>query len=128
MTEEKPLRVQVAEALGWTITIDGLGNTPAPDSRYAVEIPDYDTDWSATGPLIHARGIALLQLDDEEDDEEWVAFQWDPVENYTTDDADVGARFPGGVYLTLDGTSDLAVIGATPLIAACKLIVALKVP
>lgn len=54
---DRPLHVQVAEALGWTITVGGLGNTP--DGRYAVEIPDYDTDWSATGPLIEQLGINL---------------------------------------------------------------------
>lgn len=75
---ERPLNVRVAEALGWThgvpddiaqhsarmigfwimwppATIEhlsGLKREPRP-------VPAYDTDWSATGPLIERYGITV---------------------------------------------------------------------
>jgi len=68
--DEKPLHVRVAEALGWTAISacrhcedcnDWLGSHPE-DYRslgVVVYIPNYDTDWSATGPLIERYGVAL---------------------------------------------------------------------
>jgi len=44
MSEEEPLDVQVARALGWT-DFDK-------DGYYGAHPPYYSTDWSATGPLI----------------------------------------------------------------------------
>jgi len=68
---EKPLHVQVAEALGWTgcnqSGFDWWGDsqdTPSSPRGYA-KIPSYDTDWSATGPLIEKYGIAFVQNFDE---------------------------------------------------------------
>lgn len=64
---EKPLHVQVAEALGWSHF--GLGgrldrpwvgyppHNPIVGERQ--EVPRYDIDWGATGPLIFQRRISL---------------------------------------------------------------------
>lgn len=70
--EEKPLHVQVAEALGWT-KLKCLGNQDSWEGLPPLEpdkfgrrwisdwlpltIPRYDTDWAATGPLIEKHGI-----------------------------------------------------------------------
>lgn len=128
----KPLHVQVAEALGW-INVRVLGCLPMNPPVFCakgkppgnvlvgplgdVDVPHYDTDWSATGPLVHARGIALLKLAPEEG-EEWVAYIWDSVEEYTTVDEN-----EDHLYLTIDGTTAIAALGDTPLLAACNLIV-----
>lgn len=86
MTEqEKPLHVRVAEALGckpdckvygrheiWSCTCqprpvhdrDGMDGAPY-EGR---EIEAYDTDWSATGPLVEEYGISL-----EKDGNAWIA-------------------------------------------------------
>lgn len=47
---EKPLHVQVAEALGWTETFG-----------YPKR---FDTDWAVTGPLIERFRLSLRPLDD----------------------------------------------------------------
>jgi len=83
--QEKPLHVKVAEALGWTdcIPIDLLGlqhwagvvpseGDPPPNIQvvagidyvhraiiYQATVPRYDTDWSATGPLIERYRITV---------------------------------------------------------------------
>ena len=54
MSDEKPLRMQVAHALGWT-DLDK-------DGYYRTDAPYYDTDWSATGPLIEKYQISLIAL------------------------------------------------------------------
>lgn len=81
---EKPLHVRVAEALGWTWKHSPSGNCrwlcpPTKDNRFCIEpdtyldaaedaltcsdglryVPRYDTDWSATGPLIGRYAITL---------------------------------------------------------------------
>lgn len=60
MELEKPLHVQVAEALGW-IGVAQVGS--AEWAGFLGEIPGrvsrYDTDWSVTGPLIEKYGISL---------------------------------------------------------------------
>lgn len=74
---EKPLHVQVAEALGWEelayeetegLEMDWQGNQPSREgagiavrfvSMMRVPVPRYDTDWSATGPLIVRFGLGL---------------------------------------------------------------------
>lgn len=90
MSEEKPLHVQVAEALGevravhaeqyevgqgmlcprcdWLEPWNFFGDTP-----YC--IPRYDTDWSATGPLIERYGISLHYALSERHEHrfEWIA-------------------------------------------------------
>lgn len=77
---EIPLHVQVAKALGWTYlgpaeTDPHMDDVPMwegeppqghPWNSFArridqhVGIPRYDTDWSATGPLIEKYGIWLI--------------------------------------------------------------------
>lgn len=66
---EKPLHVRVAEALGWTAIGStrvwfGLGadwdGVPPGHREYDLQfIPDYDTSWSATGPLVEKYGIMI---------------------------------------------------------------------
>jgi hypothetical protein len=64
----KPLHVQVAEALGWTQTLMPNGMWPNEFFGYPPEgaivgnrseVPRYDTDWSATGPLIERLQIGF---------------------------------------------------------------------
>jgi hypothetical protein len=65
----KPLHVQVAEALGWLDLKVPNGMWPdefwgfhpewAPIIGQRVPVPDYTTDWSATGPLIEKYGISI---------------------------------------------------------------------
>lgn len=71
---EKPLHMRVAEALGWR-DLCQIGwlpiNPPIPCVRGKrpeqmivgpkgdEDVPHYDTDWSATGPLIEKYGICL---------------------------------------------------------------------
>jgi len=61
---EKPLHVRVAEALGWTdLSTNGLltypwYGIPWPNTIRR-SVPYYDSDWSATGPLIEKYGICV---------------------------------------------------------------------
>ena len=72
---DKPLHVQVAEALGWRGLrvcggddrgcADWVGAEPGQpldfsgdDGDASGHVPRYDTDWSATGPLIEKYGVA----------------------------------------------------------------------
>jgi hypothetical protein len=114
----KPLHVQVAEALGWRMrgvsdsSDRGCGGTDFwVEPGHAIDgarshcnvcdpenaPPRYDTDWSATGPIIEKYGIGL----DKEPGEE-PRFWW-------------RARRDG-----------LHVFGVGPIIAVCNLILALK--
>lgn len=99
---EKPLHVQVAEAIGWIqIKKEGhwswwLGVAP----EYAdlsgarlSHIPDYTTDWRVTGPLMERYQISVFKYSDGE----WAARD--------------GDRQGGD--------------GKTPLLAVCNLLVAL---
>lgn len=108
MSEEKPLHVRVAEALGWTDCTptaeveadDWEGVRPNPcgacgDTDWR-PIPLYDTDWSATGPLIQRFKIGL---------------ECTPGGHWEADTYE---------YLGVLGRS-----GDTPLIAACNLLLAL---
>ena len=69
MPEEKPLHVQVAEALGWT-EIEPCGNVFCgrdPEGIWQEKhnyLPNYDTDWSATGPLIERYKINIFGYSD----------------------------------------------------------------
>ena len=67
---EKPLHVQVAEALGWTSLEEKTSFGAfewmesecwigAPPVGMMGKVPRYDTDWSATGPLVFKYKITL---------------------------------------------------------------------
>lgn len=120
MSEEKPLHVRVAEAIGWTdCHYDGerdgepgsgiwFGNCSdcsvlpkwfCPITEGLVQVPSYDTDWSATGPLIEKYRIGLVP--DGGRSHCWSAQVW-------------WERFAAGKK------------GPDPLIAVCNLILALK--
>ncbi len=113
MSEDKPLHARVAEALGWI----GLTNERAPwwygyprsgtalldavrDGSGRFRVPDYATDWSATGPLIEQYGFTV------EPDlchaPRWLAYRIEKSGEVT------------------EG------VGLTPLLAVCELILALK--
>lgn len=121
-TPDKPLHVQVAEALGWEkcartgpvqyydrdIRIDNrewTGVDPVVvDRSYRRVVFRYDLDWSVTGPLIKKYQFALRR--------------------YPTDD---GVGFWSASTVTpKDATVDAVVhFGPTPLLAICNLIIAL---
>lgn len=103
---DKPLHVRVAEALGMEeIKRDGNGMPGMTSVIYintnrqclAGCCPRYDTDWSATGPLIEKYGIDFYRCED-----------WDSSPRWEAD------------------RDDLTRTGPTPLIAVCNLILALK--
>lgn len=122
MSEDKPLHVRVAEALGivicdqWTVLDMDPWNGPTyrancthkgcvPSQRP----PRYDTDWSATGPLVEKYGLTLAKC---EDQEVWLAA---PRQEYLDESAG---------YLAYASRPFMQ--GETPLIAVCNLILALK--
>lgn len=109
---DKPLHVQVAEALGCSVMeVAGVWYDEAEvdaaearhDSFSARPIPHYDTDWSATGPLIEKYKITLEHY------EEPGFFNW----RASTADVDCNKW-------------DAPITGETPLLAVCHLILALK--
>lgn len=94
---DRPLHVRVAEALGWTRTKDcallencyGAGEM---DGEFVGCVRNYDTDWSATGPLIERHGISL----DHDGFGMWRAYQ--------------------------RGDAKLSALGRAPLVAVCELL------
>lgn len=143
MSEEKPLHVQVAEALGWTEVVHFTPTTSsviapvwagAPPKGYEHwkhgiteadflhmshggperrTIPRYDTDWSATGPLLERFGIASAPS----------------PHGYryrigVTEGPEI-AYWPAGGYDSTHECWDWEALGATRLIAACNLLVEL---
>lgn len=113
----KPLNVQVAEALGckpesintgfgqeWFCRCPG-GSTHDADGS-AGRVADYDTDWSATGPLIVKYRIDL---------------KWWDAKYGLKEPVWMAARYDGGTE-----DEDEAGYGATPLLAVCDLILLLK--
>jgi hypothetical protein len=119
---DKPLHVQVAEALGWTYLgpseVEGEweGEPPPGTSIWDriprrldqhIGVPRYDTEWSATGPLIEEYGIELARGGFGPDDLPWLAAE------HVCSDHDHNVSQPCGM-------------GPTPLIAVCNLILALK--
>jgi hypothetical protein len=106
----KPLHVKVAEALGckpheddgyephhWYCTCEMLDHTENGDTTSIPQVLPYDTDWSATGPLIEKYGLRLWDYSDDEE-ARWTA-------------AAKGSLIHG--------------VGPTPLIAVCHLLIAL---
>jgi hypothetical protein len=64
VSDEKPLHVQVAEALGWEhLRDDGGWRGDGPNWRdgggVIGMVPRYDTDWAATGPLIEKHRLIV---------------------------------------------------------------------
>src|SRR3989304_2607202 len=116
---EKPLHVQVAQALGWTCIEYAPPNlwtgcrpssrphSPCPSSNVlsGEVVPTYDTDWSATGPLIEKYELALGQTGMEDPKPTWVAW-WPGSCDVDTCSVDAPAH--------------------TPLLAACHLLLSLK--
>lgn len=72
---DTPLHVKVAEALGWTDTVlqgRPFGREPhwrgvPPDGIVAGDgrlvVPDYDSSWSATGPLLERHANEVSKFD-----------------------------------------------------------------
>lgn len=130
-SQDKPLHVRVAEALGWSAWLskqdywiitepdgtrheDGYGQpNPKFDPQTGEQLPPrqwwdeydpprYDTDWSATGPLIERLGICLTWESDGRQIDRWNA-----SDNIPEQAQDIES-------------------GPTPLLAVCNLILALS--
>ena len=114
---DKLLHVQVAEALGWT-EVQGKDHIGwygrPPERQYGLDghgispLPHFDTDWSATGPLIEKYEISVGPGATE-------AGPWAAISGVFVD---------GGGWDGLD--FDYRGKGPTPLIAVCHLILAIK--
>jgi len=101
---DKPLHVQVAEALGRVSHLRGDGGWWHGD----VPVPRYDIDWSVTGPLIERYAISIHHLD-YPDHNGWFA-SWRTGAGKRWKSTPAGARPPC----------------KTPLQAVCQMIIALK--
>lgn len=128
---EKPLHVRVAEALGCKVTSDccgcGYGTSEerpgigyrhgcfgGPEDDSDPSIASYDTDWSATGPLIQRYQICLEPA---------------PANATKRNRSDTWIPDDLWTWYRADWCSDEAQMnayGATPLLAVCNLILALK--
>jgi len=122
---EKPLHVQVAEAVGWT----KLVGIPAPPFGVAwvgdpppivlvgrpsptqgpTTPPRYDTDWSATGPLIEKSRISLRY---------WID-RWEAGHSYYQKDSEQKKD-------RIDAWDHQGTSRHSPLLAVCNLILLLK--
>lgn len=112
---EKPLHVRVAEVLGWDRCELGwvfaeqrwCGSHPDGkngwDGHGRMQIPRYDTDWAAAGPLVERYAIDVFRG---LTSKRWSAAVW-------TESADLVE--PQREYMD----------GDTPLIAVCNLLLAL---
>lgn len=87
---EKPIHVRVAEALGckpepmgagdWFCSCEDRGHTnPDAAGEGWLQVAAYDTDWSATGPIIERYEITVAH-----DSEGWMAEQHPFVSKGTT--------------------------------------------
>lgn len=112
MTDEKPLHVRVAEALGWTQIVPGGIMLPGCRMGYPPEqqiigekeqVPWFERDWSATGPLIEKYSIDIART--------WKAIEEDIP----------GDHWIARIRDTKRGFAD----GPTPLVAVCNLILKL---
>ena len=101
MSDEKPLYVRVAEAIGARKPVDMSLFPPGCVDTYG-DVPHYDTDWSATGPLIERLGFCLSH-----EPGWWAA----TTEHWRHEDAAQPYRMRRG---------------ETALLAVCNLILALK--
>lgn len=106
---EEPLHVDVARSLGWVelCTHDWQGKTQwfgkaSPAQDWRVQIPRFDTDWSAAGSLIERYVRDLSISDNRKPAMRWFAGGWDKERD---------RPFAG--------------FGATPLEAVCHLVIAL---
>ena len=98
---EKPLHVQVAEALGWEgLTVTPMGELRGSHDGLYLPVPHYDTDWAATGPLIEKLKMWVFP------DQHAKEFYWEATIE------------PGPEAISAEGP--------TPLAAVCHLILALK--
>lgn len=132
MSEDKPLHVRVAEALGCKPADVALQGEPiwqcpcrrvsdAHDPPHAVggygyefaSVAHYDTDWSATGPLIEKYGL-MVGLDNDDTLDPEIPLRWVAVHNY-----EHMAPYWGN-------PPNIETTGPTPLVAVCNLILALK--
>lgn len=110
--DDRPLHVRVAEALGWfnfQPSLNGLwpdewrGHPPQPIvGETHKEVPRYDTDWSATGPLIEQRAIQLTPYGGSDGNVWWMA--------HPMNETPMDYKHRPGSY------------GRTALMAVCKLI------
>jgi len=117
MDTDKPLHAQVAEVLGWRdvqhhVLLGWGGKSPNPGPGEHPEqmrtLPCYDTNWSATGPLIEQLKIGIVR-----GDKGWLAF---------ADSEGYGYVEQGAV----DVPANPSAWGATPLVAVCALILELS--
>lgn len=113
-TDAKPLHVRVAEALGCEAEDDAgwvCRCKPPKTHRHSLDrILRYDTDWSATGPLIERFGLTLLR-----GERGWYAIPEDEVPWVS--------EYPD-VQMLLDGHLPLYDPCPTPLNAVCERILA----
>ena len=61
MSTERPLHVQVAEALGWVDIEDkdGVFWGTEPHGKLRIAVPRYDSSWCSVGPLIERFQITV---------------------------------------------------------------------
>lgn len=121
---EKPLHVRVAEALGWTMMQPGgvlltgayVGYPPTHQIvGQRAQVPWFDRDWNATGPLIEQYGIELSF-----NGERWFATGHHPW------DKDLG-REPACMHIgRRAGFAPCADESEKPLESVCKAILAMK--
>lgn len=131
---EKPLHVRVAEALGWQTTqlrrkpvcptcrvqtewfTDGhwMGWPPRSEEPYE-DVPAFDTDWAATGPLIDTYEISVR----EDGPGSPVDRNWEASADYYGPPVDASDAAYGGRWATASERAH------TPLVAICNLILAL---
>lgn len=109
MSDEKPLHVRVAEALGMEEIklrgVPGMMNHYFIDARRQYlegQAPRFDIDWSVTGPLIERLGLCLT----------WESNGRKIVRWHASDNVPDQAR-------------DLE-SGPTPLVAVCRLLLMMK--
>jgi hypothetical protein len=125
LSEDKPLHVRVAEALG----CKPYRATPGPDSwRCGCQqsptalnfkphgwgdteyIARYDTDWSATGPLVEKYGIEVVTMWPGDAGQDGFCWSAQTGADARSPDPKASARYADG---------------STPLIAVCNLILKL---